>query len=68
MFRISTSKNNLPIISHKFYLELNILFNCVKKFPKTVRRPVKFLIFMHYICVFNVYLMLGETYFDSLQL
>ena len=42
--------------------------DCVKKFSKTVRRPITFLICIRKLSVSNVYLMLGETYFGSLQL
>ena len=41
--------------------------DCFKKFSKTVRKSITFLICVSNLSVFNVYLMLGETYFDSLQ-
>ena len=45
-----------------------LVMTVLKNFSKTVRRPIRFLICMRNLIVSNVYLMLGETYFGSLQL
>ena len=70
-FTIKLRLNSVKKLPNNFtnsFFEFNFLFNCVEKFSKTVRRPVKRLIFKHYLCIFNVYLVLGETSFGSLLL
>ena len=65
MFRLTSGQKNLALkrYSQTFFFELNFLFNCVIKFLKTVRRPVKCMNFMRYLCVAKVYPILGEIFF-----
>ena len=65
---LTSGQKNFRTFSQTVFFELNFLFNCVEKFSKTVRKPVTFFIFIRYLCISNVYLMLGETYLASLQL
>ena len=67
MFSLTRGQKNFRKLSQIVFVT-KFLVQLVQKFSKTVRRPVNFLIFMRYLCVSNVYLMLGETYFGRLQL
>ena len=58
MFKLTSGQKNFRTFTQTIFFELNFLFNCVKPFSKTVRKPVTFLVFIRYLCVSNVYLML----------